>query len=95
MEKTSPLTHDEIARMVGHLDDTAVAAIFVMSPTAEELAEALAWAEGEDDVDVGVVHVRKTALRFKHSCGQQCKKRDRPHRGPEQGVYRRRHAIDT
>jgi hypothetical protein len=50
VEKAPPLTHDEIARMAGHLDDTAVAAIFAMSPTAEELAEALAWAEGEDDV---------------------------------------------
>jgi hypothetical protein len=46
----STLTHEEISAMVGDLDDSAVAAILAVGPTAEDFLEALAWAEGEDDV---------------------------------------------
>lgn len=50
MTHDPPLTRDEIAARVGDLDDAVIAAILEIEPTAEELDEALAWAEGEDDV---------------------------------------------
>lgn len=50
MPKGAELTHDAIAAMVGDLDDAGIAAILAIAPTAEDLVEALAWVEGEDDV---------------------------------------------
>jgi hypothetical protein len=50
MPESAELTHDEVAAMVGTLDDAVVAAILAIGPTAEDLVEALAWVEGEDDV---------------------------------------------
>jgi hypothetical protein len=50
MSKHAELTHDEIVAMAGDLDDAAIAAILEIGPTAEDLVEALAWVEGEDDV---------------------------------------------
>lgn len=44
------ITHDEIGQMVGDLEDAKVAAILTIGPTAEELEEAIAWAEAESDV---------------------------------------------
>ena len=45
-----PITHDDIVRMVGDLEDAKITAILAMAPTAKEIDEAIAWAEAEDDV---------------------------------------------
>jgi hypothetical protein len=44
------LTHDDVATLVGDIDDASIAAILALRPTTEELEEALAWAAGADDV---------------------------------------------
>lgn len=45
-----PITHDDIVRMVGDLEDSKISTILAMGPTVEELDEAIAWAEAESDV---------------------------------------------
>jgi hypothetical protein len=42
------LTHDEIIKAVGQVDDVTVAEIIGTAATAEELAEAQAWAVNDD-----------------------------------------------
>lgn len=49
-EKDRPLTHDDIVRIVGDLEDSKIAAILALAPTAQEIEEAVAWAEAESDV---------------------------------------------
>jgi hypothetical protein len=43
------LKHDEIARIVGPIDDEKIAKILAVLATAEELEEVVAWAKGESD----------------------------------------------
>jgi len=43
------ITHEEVIRIAGPLDDENVALILAAQPTAEELEEAVAWAKGETD----------------------------------------------
>jgi hypothetical protein len=42
------LTRDEIIKAVGQVDDVTIAEIIGTGATAEELAEALAWAVNDD-----------------------------------------------
>ena len=43
----TPLTRDEVIKAVGEVDDSVVAGLVGMGVTAEELAEARAWAEND------------------------------------------------
>ena len=45
-----PLTRDEIATLVGPVEDSIIAAIFDLEPNRTEFEEAIAWASGADDV---------------------------------------------
>ena len=49
-EKDRPLLHDDIVRIVGDLEDSKIAAIQAIAPTAQELEAAVLWAEAESDV---------------------------------------------
>lgn len=49
-EKDRPLMHDDIVRIVGDLEDSKVAAILALAPTAQEVEAAVLWAEAENDV---------------------------------------------
>ena len=56
-EKTSeqgaergPLSHAQIAEIVGEIDDIKAARIIATGATTEDLEEAVAWAAGESDV---------------------------------------------
>ncbi len=44
------MKHDDVVQLVGDLEDAKVAEILAISPTLEELEEAVAWAEAESDV---------------------------------------------
>jgi hypothetical protein len=44
------LKHDDIVRIVGDLEDSKVAAILALAPTAQEVEAAVLWAEAESDV---------------------------------------------
>ena len=44
------LTHEQIAEIVGDIDDMRAAEIIAMGATIEELEEAVAWAARESDV---------------------------------------------
>ena len=44
------IAHDDVVRLVGDLADAKVAAIMTIDPSVEDLEEAIAWAESEDDV---------------------------------------------
>lgn len=44
------LTREQIASLVGPVDDSIISAIFDLEPTAKELDEAITWASGADDV---------------------------------------------
>lgn len=44
------LTHDDVVSLVGDLDDAEIATILATGATAQELDEAIAWAEAESDV---------------------------------------------
>jgi hypothetical protein len=44
------LTPNEVATLVGDVEEATLAAIIAIGASAEELEEALAWANGEDDV---------------------------------------------
>ncbi len=44
------LKHDDVARLVGDLEDVKIVEILAIAPTLEELEEAVAWAESESDV---------------------------------------------
>jgi hypothetical protein len=44
------LKHDDVARLVGDLEDAKIAEILAIAPTLKELEEAVAWAESESDV---------------------------------------------
>ncbi len=42
--------HDDIVRIVGDLEDSKIAAILAIEPTAQEVEAAVLWAEAESDV---------------------------------------------
>ncbi|MFQ5774971.1 MAG: hypothetical protein ACE5GS_10660 [Kiloniellaceae bacterium] len=44
------MTREEIAEIVGDIDDVKAVAIIATGATVEDLEEALAWAAGESDV---------------------------------------------
>jgi hypothetical protein len=44
------LTHDDVAALVGDLEDAKIAEILALGATARDLDEAIAWAEAESDV---------------------------------------------
>jgi len=44
------MKHDDVVQLVGDLEDAKVVEILAISPTLEELKEAVAWAEAESDV---------------------------------------------
>lgn len=45
-----PLSRDDVIRVVGALEDGKVAAIIATGADIEDLTEAFAWANAEDDV---------------------------------------------
>lgn len=49
-ESTHRLSHDEIIRECGDIKDSKAAAILALNATFEELVEAVAYVQGEDDV---------------------------------------------
>ena len=53
------ITHEDVMRIAGPLDDESTALILAAQPTAEELEEAVAWAKGETDV----MHAAERALK--------------------------------
>ena len=54
--KTSArLTHEQIAHVVGRIDDAKAAAIIATGAALADLNEAAAWAAGESDV-IGKLH---------------------------------------
>jgi hypothetical protein len=44
----TPLTRDDVIKVVGEVDDSIVAGLVGMGVTSEELAEARAWAESDE-----------------------------------------------
>ena len=48
--RRTPATGQQVAAIVGRLDDAKLAAIAALRPTVEEVEEAVAWAAGESDV---------------------------------------------
>jgi hypothetical protein len=44
------LSHDDVTRLCGDIDEAKVAAILATGASLAELEEALAWATGESDV---------------------------------------------
>jgi len=50
--KTLPLTHDDIAHMVGDLDDAVMTAILRTGANYREVEEAVKWATGDAE-DLG------------------------------------------
>lgn len=49
-ENDRPLMHDDIVHIVGDLEDSKIAAILAIAPTAQEVEAAVLWAEAESDV---------------------------------------------
>jgi len=45
-DRASRLTHDQVAEIVGDIDDVASAAIIATGATLEEFEEAVTWASG-------------------------------------------------
>lgn len=57
MPKTPPrestghaVTHEMVVGLIGEIGNARIAAILALSPTPEDLEEAVAWAAGESDV---------------------------------------------
>ncbi len=50
MEGPAPLTHREIADLVGEIEDAKAVAIIATRCTFKDLEDAVAWAAGESDV---------------------------------------------
>ncbi len=57
MPKTPPresteqaVTHEMVVGLIGEIGNDRIAAILALSPTSEDLEEAVAWAAGESDV---------------------------------------------
>jgi hypothetical protein len=48
--RSGVITHDDVVRIAGAIEDEKVAQILAAQPTVEELEEAVAWAKGESDV---------------------------------------------
>lgn len=46
----TPLHRDDVTSIVGELDDDKLAAIIATGASVEEVTEAFAWANAEDDV---------------------------------------------
>jgi hypothetical protein len=44
------VTHEDVARIAGPIEDERIVMILAAEPTAEELEEAVAWAAGEGDI---------------------------------------------
>jgi len=44
------LTHDAVVALVGDLEDAKIAEILATGATAQDIDEAIAWAESESDV---------------------------------------------
>jgi len=44
------VTHADVVRIAGPIEDERIAMILAAAPTAEELEEAVVWAAGEGDV---------------------------------------------
>jgi hypothetical protein len=55
------LTHEQIAGVVGEIDDMRAAEIIATGATIEELEEAVAWAARESDV-MGDLRLRASAV---------------------------------
>lgn len=49
-ENDHPLMHDDIVHIVGDLEDSKIAAILAITPTAQEVEAAVLWTEAESDV---------------------------------------------
>lgn len=56
----APLTAEQIVDIVGPLTDARIMAIIATGATVEEVEEAAAWADGENDV-MGDLRIRATA----------------------------------
>ena len=56
MQKSSPaagrqpVSHEDVVRLVGEMEDAKISALLEIAPTLQELEEAIAWAEAESDV---------------------------------------------
>jgi hypothetical protein len=46
----SPISHEELLRIVGDADESKLLAILALRPTIAEVEEAAAWATGSGDV---------------------------------------------